>query len=134
MDPETLNYWATVAAIFLFINALVVTIASGVIFGFAWWYLRKGRMWLGTPLLMAQVYALRAQHITTQVSDKIVGVPIAIRSTTARATTTTRLLSESVVRTVRGNETAPQLTTTTASVQPNPSGTTAVVPGLTDSS
>ncbi len=71
MDPETLNFWANAAAIFLFFNALVMTILTGVAFGFAWWYLRKGRIWLGMPLLMAQVYALRAQQAHSNADSDI---------------------------------------------------------------
>jgi hypothetical protein len=131
MDAETLNFWANVAAIFLFINALIITIAMGVAFGFGWWYLRKGRKWLAMPLLMAQVYTLRAQHITTQVTDVIANVPITVHAVTTQATTTTRLLTSSIVRTIRGDEPT-ALTTTSGPPRLNPPGAIQVSPGVTD--
>jgi hypothetical protein len=93
VTPETLNFWAAASAIYLFINAIVITLFTGIALGFVWWYLRKGRKALVKPLLMAQVYALRVQLTTSKVADKIAGVPIEINAAASRVTTTTKMLS-----------------------------------------
>jgi hypothetical protein len=93
MDPETLNFWTNVAAIYLFANLCVITLIVGVALGFGWWYLRKGRLALALPLLYAQVYALRVQHITTRAGDTIASVPIGISSTVEQVRTTARALT-----------------------------------------
>lgn len=92
MSVETLNFWAAVAAIFLFANAILVTLFMGVSIGFGWWYLRKGRKALAMPLLMAQVYALRVQTTTTKVCDSIANVPIQINQVTTQVTSTAKIL------------------------------------------
>ncbi len=92
MSPESISFWADVAAIYCVVNALILTLVSGVALGLGWWYLRKGRKALGMPLLMAQVYTLRAQHITMQVTDAIANVPIGIHTTTARLKVTAQTL------------------------------------------
>jgi hypothetical protein len=92
MDPETLNFWANVAAIYLFINLFVVTVAIGVALGFGWWYLRKGRLALALPLLYAQVYALRIQHTTGKVGDTLAAIPIGIHARVAQVQTTVTVL------------------------------------------
>lgn len=71
MDPTTLDFWANVAAILLMVEAFILSLAVGALMGVGWWYLRKGRKALGLPLLYAQVYALRAQHLTMRVSEGI---------------------------------------------------------------
>lgn len=94
MTPESLSIWADVAAIFLVMQIFVFTIFASVTLGMAWWYLRLGRKKLVVPLLMAQVYALRIQHATNRVGNKIVSVPIGINATVKRAqVTASRLLS-----------------------------------------
>lgn len=92
MNPESISFWANVAAIFLLVNVFILTLATGAALGFGWWYLRKGRKALGMPLLMAHVYALRTQHVTMKVSDAVANVPIQISSLTTRVTTTARAL------------------------------------------
>jgi hypothetical protein len=93
MTPETLNVWAQAAAIYLFVNAIIVTLLTAIILGFGWWYLRKGRKALVKPLLTGQIYALRIQLITTKVSDRIAGVPVQLHTTTTQITTTAKVLS-----------------------------------------
>lgn len=96
MNPETVSFWADVAAIFLLAQAILITIVLGVGLGFGWWYLRKGRKALGMPLLMAQVYTLRAQHITMRVTDAIANVPISIHAGVTQVTTTFETLWSSL--------------------------------------
>lgn len=92
MNPESISFWADVAAIFVLAQLLLFTVVTGVSLGMVWWYLRKGRKKLVLPFLYAQVYALRVQRGTAQVGDKIAGVPIAINSTTERVKVTTQAL------------------------------------------
>jgi hypothetical protein len=92
MTPESVSFWADVAAVFLLVQMLLATVFMAVGLGMAWWYLRKGRKKLVLPFLYAQVYALRVQKGTAQIGDKIAGVPIAINSTTERVKVTTQAL------------------------------------------
>ncbi len=92
MSPESLLFWANIAAIYCVVNGVILSLVIGVAFGFAWWYLRKGRKALMMPLLMAQVYALRAQHITLKVTDAVANVPIGIHTTTTRLKVTAQTL------------------------------------------
>lgn len=94
MTSEALAFWAGVAAIFLLVNAAVIAVVMGISLGFGWWYLRRGRKALRTPLLMAQVYALRIQYRTMQAGDAIANVPIQIHATTARVKTTAQTLMQ----------------------------------------
>lgn len=92
MNPETLNFWANVAAIYLILLLFLFIMVTGVLFGFLWWYLRKGRRALALPFLYAQVYALRVQRTTQKVSDQVVRAPIALSAATEQVTTTSRAL------------------------------------------
>jgi len=92
MNPETLNFWANVAAVYLMFLMFLGILVAGVLLGFVWWYLRKGRRALALPFLYAQVYALRVQHTTQKVSEKVVQVPMAISSTSEQVATTTKAL------------------------------------------
>lgn len=92
MNPEVVSLWADIAAIFCLVQIVLVTIVMGVGLGFGWWYLRKGRKKLATPLLMGQVYALRVQHATMKVSDGVANVPITINSAVTQALTTIQTL------------------------------------------
>ena len=92
MNPETLNFWANVAAIYLMFLMFLGVLVVGALLGFVWWYLRKGRRALALPFLYAQVYALRVQRTTQQVSDKVVQVPIALHATSEQVATTSRAL------------------------------------------
>lgn len=92
MDAESISFWADIAAIFLVVNVILITLVIGAAFGFGWWYLRKGRKALAIPLLMGQVYTLRAQQITMKVTDAIANVPISIHATTAQIKTTAQTL------------------------------------------
>lgn len=98
VSPEAVSFWADVAAIFIAINLLVIVVVVGAGLGAGWWYLRKGRKKLATPLLMAQVYTLRAQHITMQVTDAVANVVIQTNATAAQVATTARVLTESLLR------------------------------------
>ncbi len=62
----------------------------GAILFFAQMYVRQFRRWLRTPLLRVYVYTLRAQNITTRVTDKIADVPIKIYAVSAQVSTTVR--------------------------------------------
>jgi hypothetical protein len=92
MDTDALSFWADVAAIFLLVQVILVTLGVGVGLGFGWWYLRKGRKALGMPFLYAQVYALRVQRVTMVVTDKIAAVPISVESTLVGVRATVRKL------------------------------------------
>jgi hypothetical protein len=100
MSPETVSFWADLAAIFVLINVFVLMLIPGIAFGFGWWYLRKGRRKLVVPLLMGQVYALRIQQITMKACDAVANVPIQISAGAAQIMTTLRALRGSVVRSV----------------------------------
>lgn len=98
MNPETIHFWADIAAIFVMINVFILMLIPGVAFGFAWWYLRKVPKKLEMPFLMAHVYALRVQQITMKVTDGIANVPIQISCVAAQVSGTVRALRGSVVR------------------------------------
>lgn len=93
MTPDSVSFWADVATIFLMAQCFVLAMFTAVTLGMVWWYFRLARKKLVVPLLMAQVYALRIQHATNKVSEKIVSVPIGINATAKRAqVTASRLL------------------------------------------
>lgn len=73
-------------------NIFVLMLIPAALFGFGWWYLRKGRKALAMPFLMAQVYALRIQNATMRVSDKIVNVPIQMNAAATQVETTAKAL------------------------------------------
>lgn len=77
---------------------LVIIIVIGAVLGAGWWYLRKGRRALAMPLLMGQVYTLRVQHITMQVSDAVANAVIQTNTAATQAATTVRVLAESLWR------------------------------------
>jgi hypothetical protein len=104
MNAETLGMWRDIALIFLIVQSFIVTLATGAVFGVAWWYLRKGRKALVMPLLYGQVYALRAQHITLKATDKVAAVPIGANALAARIGTTVRTLVKG--RTTAADKTA----------------------------
>ncbi|GIL15409.1 MAG: hypothetical protein BroJett039_05820 [Chloroflexota bacterium] len=90
MNPESISLWADVAAIFILAQLLLFTLLMAVALGIGWWYLRQARKKLIVPFLMGQVYALRAQQITTKVSDNISNAPIALYATAERIQVTAR--------------------------------------------
>ena len=98
MNPETVSFWADIAAVFCVIQVILIVIIMGAVLGFGWWYLRKGRRALVTPLLMAQVYTLRVQHVTMKATDAVANVPISISAGVAQVTTTGKTLWESLTR------------------------------------
>lgn len=100
MDANTLSFWTNVAAIFLMVEALILTAVFGVALWFARVYLRKGRLALAMPFLKVQVYTLRIQQITMKTTDAVAGVPIGIHSALARVGTTAQIL-------VRGRKGSP---------------------------
>lgn len=92
MTRETLAFWRDIALILLCLQAFILMLVPGAILYFGWYYLRKGRKALSMPLLMAQVYALRIQHVTMRVTDKIAAIPMNIGAGSAQITTTLRTL------------------------------------------
>ncbi len=98
MNPESVSFWADVAAIFLLAQLFLFTLLFAVGLGVGWWYFRQARKKLIVPLLMGQVYALRIQQGTAQVSAKIVNVPITLGATVKRA----QITAQSFVRPNRG--------------------------------
>src|SRR5581483_6078257 len=93
MDAQTLTIWTAVAAIVILIQLFILVLAAGVGLGFGWWYLRKRRRALGLPFLYAQVYALRVQHATNQVSDIVASVPIMLHAAAEQLKPTTQVLA-----------------------------------------
>ena len=100
MSPESVSFWADVSAIFILSQMLLFTLLFAVGLGVGWWYFRKARKKLIVPLLMGQVYALRIQQGTTQVSNKIVNVPITINATVKRV----QITAQSLVRPNRASK------------------------------
>ncbi len=95
MNPESVSFWADVAAIFILSQLLLFTLLTAVGLGMGWWYFRQGRKKLVMPMLMAQVYALRVQQGTQKASNKIAAVPIGINTTVKRAQVTALTLFRS---------------------------------------
>ena len=92
MNANSISFWADVAAIFIVAQLFVFTFVTAVGLGMGWWYLRKGRKKLATPLLLAQVYALRVQQSTLKVSNKVAAVPIGIHAFATRLQVTAQML------------------------------------------
>jgi hypothetical protein len=92
MNADSISFWADVAAIFIVAQLFVFTFVTAIGLGMGWWYLRKGRKKLATPLLLAQVYALRAQQGTLKVSDKVAAVPISIHAFVTQVQVTAQTL------------------------------------------
>ncbi len=92
MTPESLSFWADVAAVFLLAQMFLFSIIMAVGMGMGWWYFRRARKKLAMPMLMAQVYALRMQQGTNKVADKIVSVPMGINAAATRAQATAQAL------------------------------------------
>ena len=92
MDIETLNFWANVSLIILSVEAIVIGLAVGAAFFYADRYVKQFRLWLHMPLLQTQVYMLRTQKTTMDVSNAIVRVPMELNAGTERVTATGRAL------------------------------------------
>lgn len=92
MTGERLAVLADISAIYMLVNFILFAIFMAVIGGFTWWHLRRLRRKMGTPLLQAQVFALRVQHHTQKVSEKIVRVPIELNAGVDQISTTSKAL------------------------------------------
>jgi hypothetical protein len=101
MSPESISLWADIAAIFVLINVFILMFVPAALFGFGWWYLRKGRKALVVPLLMAQVYTLRVQQVTMKITNGIAKVPIEISATATQIATTLKVLKGSIAQLYR---------------------------------
>lgn len=94
MTAETFALWRDLALILLIAEAFILVLPVAILLFFGWKYLRKGRKALYMPMLMAQVYALRIQHITMRVTDKIATVPINVSAASAQVTTAVGTLTK----------------------------------------
>jgi hypothetical protein len=90
MTPQTLALLRDLSLMLLCLEAAVFVAVPGVILFFAQRYLRRFRHWLRLPLLRVQVYALRIQQLTLQVSERVITVPITLQMLNARLRTTAR--------------------------------------------
>lgn len=97
MDSLFLAPWRDLAIILLVIEAAVIVAVPGVALYFALKGVRAVKRWLRTPLLQAQVWALRIQQGTTKTANKIASVPISVTTTRVRVTTTARSLFDYVI-------------------------------------
>jgi len=80
MDWTILAPWRDLSLIYLLIFPMVVTLAIAVGLFYAVRGIRFLNRWIKTPLLYAQVWALRIQHSTTRTSNAIAEVPIRLHS------------------------------------------------------
>ena len=84
MNRETLALLRDLSFLLLCLYMAIFVAIPGVVFYFAQMYLRKGRRALKLPLLKVQVLFLRVERLTLDMSNRIVGVPIAVRAFNAR--------------------------------------------------
>ena len=98
MDPNVLAPWRVLSIVWFSLWMMLCVAIPGAVFFFALKYLRIFNRWLKTPLLNAQVWALRIQYGTQRVSQNIAEVAIRAHSEGARVSTTTR----SVIDYLRG--------------------------------
>ena len=84
MDWTVLAPWRDLALIWLLIFPIVVTLAIAIAMFYAVRGIRYLKRWIKTPLLYAQVWALRIQYSTTRASFAIVEVPIRVHSNSER--------------------------------------------------
>jgi hypothetical protein len=90
MDLTILAPWRDIAVVLLVIEAAVIVAVPGVAFFFVLKGVRAVKRWLVSPLLQAQVWALRIQHGTLRTTNAIAAVPIAINGKAVQANVTTR--------------------------------------------
>lgn len=90
MDPNPLAPWRDLSIVWFALWTMLFVAILGVVFFFMLKYLRRFNRWLRAPLMTAQVWALRIQYGTQRASEKIVAVPIAAHSASARLSTTAR--------------------------------------------
>lgn len=90
MDPTPLAPWRDLSIVWFVLWMMLFAAIPGVVFFFLLKYLRRFKRWLKTPMMTAQVWALRIQYGTQRASEKIVDVPIRVYSTSARLRTTAR--------------------------------------------
>lgn len=90
MEPTALAPWRDLSIVWFVLWTMIFFLIPGVILFFALKYLRIFNHWLRLPLLKAQIWALRIQHVTGRASEDIAAVPITLHSKAAQAGTTTR--------------------------------------------
>jgi hypothetical protein len=90
MDTSALAPWRDLSIVWFVLWTFIFMLIPGAIFFFALKYLRIFNRWLKTPLLTAQVWALRIQQGTHHASDRIAAIPINLHSRTAQVDTTVR--------------------------------------------
>lgn len=98
MDWNVLAPWRDLSLIYLLIIPIIVT--GAIAYGM--YYVVRGmrfvNRWLKTPLLYAQVWALRIQHQTTRVSNAVAEVPIRMHSNAEQ----TRVVVNGVIEYLQG--------------------------------
>lgn len=90
MDWNVLAPWRDLSLIYLLIFPMVVTLAIAVGMYYVVRGMRYLNRWIKTPLLYAQIWALRIQHSTTRVSNAIAEVPIRLHSNSEQTRVTLR--------------------------------------------
>jgi hypothetical protein len=98
MDWTVLAPWRDLSLIYLLILPIVITGAIAVGMYYAVRGMRFVNRWLKTPLLYAQVWALRIQHATTRASYNIAEVPIRMHSNSEQ----TRIVLRGVIDYLQG--------------------------------
>jgi len=90
MDTGILAPWRDLSIVWLGLLTMIFVAVPGVAFYYAVRGMRALNAWLRPQLLNAQMWAMHIQHGTARVSNRIAAVPIALHSTSARISTTTR--------------------------------------------
>jgi hypothetical protein len=90
MDPNALAPWRDLSIVWFVLWMMLFVAISGAVFFWMLTYLRRFNRWLKTPLLNAQVWALRIQYGTERVSHNIADAVIRVQAESTRVSTTTR--------------------------------------------
>jgi len=90
MDPNALAPWRDLSIVWFALWMMLFVAIPGAVFFWMLTYLRRFNRWLKTPLLNAQVWALRIQYGTERVSHNIADAVIRVQAESTRVRTTTR--------------------------------------------
>jgi len=90
MDPNALAPWRDLSIVWFALWMMLFVAIPGAVFFLMLKYLRRFNRWLKTPLLNAQVWALRIQYGTERVSHNIADAVIRVQAESTRVRTTTR--------------------------------------------
>lgn len=90
MNPDALAPWRDLSIVWFVLWMMLFVAIPGAVFFWMLTYLRRFNRWLKTPLLNAQVWALRIQYGTERVSHNIADAVIRVQAESTRVSTTTR--------------------------------------------